>query len=55
MIVLDGGAPELTVGDQVVFLPGYHDVTVFRHEAIYGARKGVVEEVFAVTARGIFS
>jgi D-serine deaminase-like pyridoxal phosphate-dependent protein len=55
VVVLGEGAPDLAIGDQVVFVPGYHDVTVFRHEAIYGARKGVVEAAFEVTARGIYS
>jgi D-serine deaminase-like pyridoxal phosphate-dependent protein len=47
-------APALAIGDQVTFVPGYHDATVFRHEAIYGVRNGRVETVFEVAARGFF-
>ena len=48
-------SPALDIGDTIDFLPGYHDATVFRHAAIYGIRNGVVEAVFPVLARGVYS
>jgi D-serine deaminase-like pyridoxal phosphate-dependent protein len=55
VVVRGPDAPALAIGDQVTFVPGYHDATVFRHEAIYGVRGGRVETVFEVGARGFFS
>lgn len=42
----------IAVGDQVDFMLGYGDATVFLHDQIYGVRNGVVECIWPVAARG---
>ena len=48
-------AAVLAIGDQVEFIPGYHDSTVFLHDVMYGTRSGVVTEVIPIAARGRLS
>jgi len=55
VVVRGPTAGPLEIGDTIDFLPGYHDATVFRHAAIHGIRNGVVEAVFPVLARGVYS
>jgi len=45
-------SPTPAVGDRVEFVVGYHDTTVHLHEEIVGIRKGRVEAVWRVAARG---
>lgn len=42
----------LKVGDRVGFIPGYVDMMAFLHERIFAVRKGRVEEVWEIAARG---
>ena len=39
-------------GDQIEFVPGYSDATVFLHDCLYGVRAGRVESVWPVVGRG---
>ena len=48
-------AAPLEIGDQIEFIPGYHDSTVYLHDWIYGTRGGVVTEVLPIVARGRLS
>jgi D-serine deaminase-like pyridoxal phosphate-dependent protein len=40
------------IGDQVEFIVGYSDMTVFLHEEIVGHRKRTIEHVWPIAARG---
>jgi D-serine deaminase-like pyridoxal phosphate-dependent protein len=40
------------IGEQVEFIVGYSDMTVFLHEEIIGHRKGEIEAIWRVAARG---
>lgn len=40
------------VGDQVEFLAGYSDSTVFLHDYLYGVRNGCLEAVWPILGRG---
>jgi D-serine deaminase-like pyridoxal phosphate-dependent protein len=40
------------IGDKVEFVVGYSDMTVFLHEEIVGHRRGKIEAVWRVAARG---
>jgi D-serine deaminase-like pyridoxal phosphate-dependent protein len=40
------------IGDRVEFIVGYSDMTVFLHEEIIGHRKGEIEAIWRVSARG---
>jgi D-serine deaminase-like pyridoxal phosphate-dependent protein len=51
-IELEAPSATPTVGDRVEFVVGYHDTTVHLHEEIVGIRKGRVEAVWRVAARG---
>jgi D-serine deaminase-like pyridoxal phosphate-dependent protein len=42
----------LDVGDKVEFIVGHCDTTVNLHNTFWGARKGVVENVWSIDARG---
>ena len=42
----------IKVGDAINFIPGYTDSTLFLHDTLYGVRRGVVESVWPVEARG---
>ena len=42
----------LRPGDQIQFVPGYSDATVFLHDHLYGVRDGRVEAVWPVVGRG---
>ncbi|MEE2803161.1 MAG: DSD1 family PLP-dependent enzyme [Pseudomonadota bacterium] len=42
----------LRPGDQIQFVPGYSDATVFLHDYLYGVRDGRVEAVWPVVGRG---
>jgi len=39
-------------GEQIQFVPGYSDATVFLHDCLYGVRAGRVEVVWPVVGRG---
>lgn len=43
---------DLHVGDKVEFVPGHCDTTVNLHNVFFGVRKGVVEAVWPIEARG---
>ena len=43
---------ELTVGDQVLLLPGQQDAMVSRWDRFIGIRNGMVEAVWDIEARG---
>lgn len=45
-------AAELRIGDTVALLPSHIDTTVNLHDAIHAHRRGVVEEVWPISARG---
>jgi len=40
------------VGDQIEFVPGYSDATVFLHDNLYGVRNGHVETVWPIVGKG---
>ncbi len=40
------------VGDQVEFVAGYSDSTVFLHDYLYGVRHGRLESVWPILGRG---
>lgn len=40
------------IGARLQLAVGYHDLTVFLHDVLYGVRQGVVETVWPVAARG---
>jgi D-serine deaminase-like pyridoxal phosphate-dependent protein len=42
------------IGDRVEFIVGYSDMTVFLHEELVGHRRGEIEAVWRVAARGRF-
>lgn len=43
------------IGDRIMLLPGYADLTVNLHNQLIGHRKGVVEDIIAVEARGVLT
>jgi 3-hydroxy-D-aspartate aldolase len=45
-------SPEIHIGDRLEIIPDYHDTTTFRHDSFVGIRRGVVEEVIPLLARG---
>ncbi|KAF1996190.1 hypothetical protein P154DRAFT_525764 [Amniculicola lignicola CBS 123094] len=45
-------APDLNVGDRVEMIPSHIDPTINLHDFYYAHRDGVVEEIWAVDARG---
>ena len=48
-----GGPPQMPlVGARLLLQPGHCDPTVNLYDYIVGVRKGVVEQVFCVDARG---
>ncbi len=40
------------IGDKIEFVVGYHDTTVHLHEEIVAVRKGRIEAIWRVAARG---
>lgn len=48
----DGSAKELKVGDRVEMVPSHIDPTINLHDVYYAHRKGVIEEIWPVDARG---
>ena len=44
--------PSPRPGEQIEFVPGYSDATVFLHDYLYGVRAGRVEVVWPVVGRG---
>lgn len=52
IIVLKNPNRRLDVGDKVEFIVGHCDTTVNLHNTFWGARKGVVENVWAIEGRG---
>ncbi|KAK7733002.1 hypothetical protein SLS53_008331 [Cytospora paraplurivora] len=48
----EDGAPELNVGDRVEMIPSHIDPTINLFDVYYAHRKGVIEEIWAVDARG---
>lgn len=46
------GVPGLTVGDRVEMIPSHIDPTINLHDVYYAHRKGVIEEIWKVDARG---
>jgi len=52
VIHLTQGNDSIKVGDTLDFIPAYGDITVFLHDYLYGIRKGTVEVVWPVEARG---
>ena len=51
-IVPVAGTPSLKVGDKIRFIPGHCDPTVNLHDWLVAVRKGKVEELWPVSARG---
>jgi D-serine deaminase-like pyridoxal phosphate-dependent protein len=49
---LDAPSETPKIGDRVEFIVGYSDLTVFLHEEIIGHRKGEIEAIWRVAARG---
>jgi D-serine deaminase-like pyridoxal phosphate-dependent protein len=43
---------QIQVGDTFDFVVGYTDATLFLHDTLYGLRKGIVEVVWDISARG---
>lgn len=43
---------DLKIGDKVELVPGYCDFTMILHRALFGIRRGVVETVWPIPARG---
>ncbi|ROW04952.1 hypothetical protein VPNG_07031 [Cytospora leucostoma] len=48
----EDGTPELNVGDRVEMIPSHIDPTINLFDVYYAHRKGVIEEIWAVDARG---
>lgn len=44
--------PELNIGDKVEMIPSHIDPTINLHDFYYAHRKGVIEEIWPVDARG---
>lgn len=51
-LVLGAGAPKLAIGDRVRLIPGHCDPTVNLHDWYVGVRRGRVEALWPVAARG---
>ena len=51
-IGLSGGAARPRLGDKVALIPGHCDPTINLHDWYVGVRKGRVEEIWAIDARG---
>ena len=49
---LGPNAPQLQIGDRVVFIPDYGDTTTFRHNEFIAHRNGTVELVIPLASRG---
>lgn len=49
----DDGTPPLRVGDVVDMLPSHIDPTINLHDRYYAHRRGVLEEIWTVDARGM--
>ena len=52
LLELTGEDVKLRVGDKLDFIVGYGDNTVYQHDVLYGVRKGEVEVVWPILARG---
>jgi D-serine deaminase-like pyridoxal phosphate-dependent protein len=52
IVLRSEGTTQLTVGDQFLLHSGQQDITVSRWEQIIAVRRGVVEAVWELTARG---
>ncbi|RMG36377.1 MAG: DSD1 family PLP-dependent enzyme [Planctomycetota bacterium] len=52
VIELAGAARELRIGDKIELIPGYADFTTVLHDLFFGIRKGRVETVWPIAARG---
>lgn len=52
LLELEGSQVPLRIGDQIDFIVGYGDNTVFLHDQLFGVRSGKVEVVWDITARG---
>lgn len=48
----EDGTPPLSVGDRVEMIPSHIDPTINLHDVYYAHRKGVVDEIWPVDARG---
>jgi D-serine deaminase-like pyridoxal phosphate-dependent protein len=51
-IELDSPSERPRIGDRVEFIVGYSDTTVHLHEEIVGIRRGCVEAIWPIAARG---
>ena len=51
-VELEAPSDRPAVGDKVEFVVGYGDTTVHLHEEIVAVRKGRIEAVWKVAARG---
>ena len=51
-IELDGPSERPTIGDRLELIVGYSDTTVHLHDEIVGMRRGKVEAVWPIAARG---
>jgi len=51
-IELDSPSEHPRIGDRVEFIVGYSDTTVHLHEEIVGIRRGCVEAIWPIAARG---
>jgi len=51
-IELEAPSEQPRIGDRVEFIVGYSDTTVHLHEEIVGIRRGSVEGVWPIAARG---
>lgn len=49
---LGADSQSLVIGDRVITVPGYMDMTTMLHEKFYGLRNDLVEQVWEITARG---
>ena len=49
---LGPNAPQVQIGDRVIFIPDYGDTTTFHHDAFIAHRNGIVEQVIPLAARG---
>lgn len=55
VMTLDQTNRQVQVGDTFDFIVGYTDATLFLHDTLYGLRKGIVEVVWGISARGKLS
>jgi D-serine deaminase-like pyridoxal phosphate-dependent protein len=52
ILTLQNPSRDLRVGDQVEFIPGHCDTTVNLYNVFFAVRKGIVEQVWPIEARG---